>query len=226
MSIDISEMRLLLAPESKHVPRFIGEAAEAVVAARGHARRLKQVFERSPIPIVMVDDQRQYVEVNRPGRLAFRLSLPEMRRRRIDDLTPPADWPRMEAAWSRLIDSGCVAGPYEVVSPDGGRWDAVYYGLANALPGLHVIAFAPAGWLDGDIGEPTDELLELPIPLTEREIQLLQLAAEGLSGPQIADDLVLSPATVKKHFERIYAKLRVGDRAAAVAAAMRHGLIT
>ena len=55
---------------------------------------------------------------------------------------------------------------------------------------------------------------------------MLRLAAEGLSGPGIAERLVLSPATVKTHFEHIYEKLGVGDRAAAVAQALRTGLIT
>jgi len=64
-----------------------------------------------------------------------------------------------------------------------------------------------------------------PRPLSEREIEVLRLAAEGLSGPAIAERLVLSPATVKTHFEHIYVKLGVGDRAAAVAQALRTGLI-
>jgi ATP/maltotriose-dependent transcriptional regulator MalT len=63
-----------------------------------------------------------------------------------------------------------------------------------------------------------------PRPLTEREIEVLSLAAEGLSGPGIAEHLFLSPATVKTHFEHIYEKLGVGDRAAAVAQALRTGL--
>ena len=64
-----------------------------------------------------------------------------------------------------------------------------------------------------------------PAPLSEREIEVLRLAAEGLSGPGIAEQLVLSPATVKTHFEHIYEKLGVGDRAAAVAHALRTGMI-
>ena len=65
-----------------------------------------------------------------------------------------------------------------------------------------------------------------PRPLSEREIEVLLLAAAGLSGPAIAERLVLSPATVKTHFEHIYVKLGVGDRASAVAQALRTGLIT
>jgi ATP/maltotriose-dependent transcriptional regulator MalT len=61
--------------------------------------------------------------------------------------------------------------------------------------------------------------------LSDRELEVLQLAAEGNSGPQIAERLFLSPTTIKTHFEHIYEKLGVGDRAAAVAYALRTGII-
>jgi DNA-binding CsgD family transcriptional regulator len=61
--------------------------------------------------------------------------------------------------------------------------------------------------------------------LTARERELLQLAADGLSGPQIAARLVLSPRTVQTHFQNIYGKWGVSDRAGAVARALRQGLI-
>jgi DNA-binding CsgD family transcriptional regulator len=68
---------------------------------------------------------------------------------------------------------------------------------------------------------------ELTAPvLTARQLQLLQLAAEGQSAAAIAADLHLSPATVKRHFERAYRRLEVSDRAAAVGEAMRRGLIS
>ncbi|WP_372518036.1 response regulator transcription factor [Solirubrobacter ginsenosidimutans] len=61
--------------------------------------------------------------------------------------------------------------------------------------------------------------------LTARELEILQLAADGMSGPQIAEHLVLSPGTIKTHFQHIYAKCGVSDRAGAVAAALCRGLI-
>ena len=61
--------------------------------------------------------------------------------------------------------------------------------------------------------------------LSPREVQMLQLSSEGLSGPAIATRLGISPATVKTHFENIYAKYDVPDRVAAVAKAIRAGLI-
>jgi DNA-binding CsgD family transcriptional regulator len=61
--------------------------------------------------------------------------------------------------------------------------------------------------------------------LSPRELEVLRLAAEGRSGPEIARHLVVSPSTIKTHFEHIYEKLGVGDRAGAVAHALRAGMI-
>jgi two-component system nitrate/nitrite response regulator NarL len=63
------------------------------------------------------------------------------------------------------------------------------------------------------------------IVLTAREREILALTAEGLLAPEIGRRLYLSPATVKTHLQRLYGKLGVSDRAAAVAEAMRRGLL-
>ncbi len=61
--------------------------------------------------------------------------------------------------------------------------------------------------------------------LTPREREVLQLIAEGLSAPEIGRRIHLSPATVKTHLHTLYEKLGVSERAAAVAEAMRRGLL-
>ncbi len=61
--------------------------------------------------------------------------------------------------------------------------------------------------------------------LTTREREALGGLVRGLSAPAIASELVLSTATVKTHLQHLYEKLGVSDRAAAVAEAMRRGLI-
>jgi PAS domain S-box-containing protein len=67
---------------------------------------------------------------------------------------------------------------------------------------------------------------ELSAPaLTARELQVLQLSATSHTRRQIADKIDVSDATVKTHLEHIYRKLGVPDRASAVAAALRQGLI-
>jgi DNA-binding CsgD family transcriptional regulator len=213
-------------PSASHVPRSLGAAFETMVAARGQAKKLMAVFNRSPIPMVLVDNGRRYVEVNRPGRLLARSTLEEMRQLTIDDRTPPDEIPILEAVWGRMRKTGCVAGPRVVAGGTGTALEIFYWGMANALPGLHLYAFAPADWSEDEVGGPDDELMQSPsAPLTPREREVLQLAAEGLSGPDIAERLVLSPATVKTHFSNIYASLGVTGRVGAVARGMRLGLI-
>ncbi|MGW2272938.1 response regulator [Streptomyces yangpuensis] len=61
--------------------------------------------------------------------------------------------------------------------------------------------------------------------LTKRELEVLQLVADGLSNQQISKQLFLSQATVKSHLVHVYAKLGVESRTAAVAAAATRRLI-
>jgi DNA-binding CsgD family transcriptional regulator len=66
--------------------------------------------------------------------------------------------------------------------------------------------------------------LEEPV-ITARQVEILQLAAEGLSVDEIAARLVVSRSTVKTHLEHAYERLGVSGRVAAVAEAMRRGLV-
>ena len=209
-----------------HIPGWADAYAGVMLSALGHERRLTGMFERSTLPMVLVDRERRHVDVNTAARLVFRLSLDELRRMRIDDLTPQQQTAIMHEAWDRLMVVGCVSGPHQVASPDGSLLDVNYYALANALPNLHLIAFAPAQWPDQELlGDAEPGAQVLAAPLTPRELEILDLAAAGCNGPMIAARLVVSAATVRTHFEHIYEKLDVRDRAAAVAKAMRLGLI-
>jgi DNA-binding NarL/FixJ family response regulator len=61
--------------------------------------------------------------------------------------------------------------------------------------------------------------------LTEREIEVLRLVAQGLTNAQIAEHLVVSPLTVNAHLRSIFNKLDVTRRAAAARFAAEHGLV-
>jgi DNA-binding NarL/FixJ family response regulator len=208
------------------IPDPLATIAEMVREARDDAEQLKRLLHRSVFPMLIVDGMRRYIDANRPARLVFRHTLDELRKLRIDDLTPPERMEDLESAWHQLVTAGTVSGSYEVGFPDGSRLDVVYWAISGALRGCHLIVFAPASW-------PEDELSSIDVTgadgsdvrLTPRELEVLRLAAMGNSAGAMAAQLVIGESTVKTHLANLYAKLGVSDRAAAVAIAFRMGLI-
>ena len=72
------------------------------------------------------------------------------------------------------------------------------------------------------LSRPSQLLLE---PLTNRELDVLELLAQRLSNKEIADKLFISPTTVKGHLQNIYQKLEVGKRREAVVKAKEMGIL-
>ena len=71
---------------------------------------------------------------------------------------------------------------------------------------------------------PAPAFPPLPVDLTERELEVLRLLAQGLTKRQIAGRLFVSPSTVHTHTVHVYAKCEVSTRAGLAMFAMRHGL--
>ncbi|MGU3497412.1 response regulator [Mycobacterium sp. C31M] len=91
--------------------------------------------------------------------------------------------------------------------------------VRDAAAGKTVLAPAVAGRLMG--------LMRAPVPttLTPREIEVLALVAQGHTNSEIGKALHISEATVKTHLLRVFGKLDVSDRTAAVTTAMSLGLL-
>jgi len=66
---------------------------------------------------------------------------------------------------------------------------------------------------------------DLSEPLSQREIEVLRLMAEGRSNHEIAAKLIIAVSTVKSHINNIFSKLGVASRTQAVARGRRLGLI-
>ena len=90
-------------------------------------------------------------------------------------------------------------------------------GLADANVLLR--AFEPRREAARTVGTPHGS------QLTKRELEILELMTHGLTNKEIAQRFTLSPRTVDTHVERVLAKLNVGSRTRAVAAALRSGLV-
>ncbi|WP_026909492.1 response regulator [Patulibacter minatonensis] len=111
------------------------------------------------------------------------------------------------------------AGATGYLLKDAPRED-LFRGVRAAARGESVLAPSVAARLLGRVRTPERD------PLTDRELEVLKLVARGTTNREAAKTLFVSEATIKTHLLHLYAKLDVGDRAAAVAAAYERGLLT
>ncbi|MEV6010919.1 response regulator transcription factor [Streptomyces sp. NPDC051976] len=101
--------------------------------------------------------------------------------------------------------------------------DELVRAVRAAHLGQAVLAPSVAQKLLGHVRAPAPAV---PDVLTDRELEVLRLVAAGSTNKEAAKTLFISEATVKTHLLHLYAKLGVRDRAAAVAAAYRSGLLS
>lgn len=120
-----------------------------------------------------------------------------------------------------IVYEAVRAGVYSYVSKDAGRRE-ICDAVAAVARGETVFSRQMQGDLVAHVRGRQEE--DRPV-LTPREREVLRYLADGSSAPQIAEELFLSTATVKTHLTNLYGKLGVSDRAAAVAEAMRRGLL-
>jgi len=98
--------------------------------------------------------------------------------------------------------------------------EELFRAITAAAAGQPLLAPAVAARLMRRVRTPEEE------PLSQRELDVLRLAARGASNKEIGRTLFVSEATVKTHLVHAYRKLGVGDRTAAVTAALDRGLLT
>lgn len=181
-------------------------------------RRLRILGDTAFEAFCSVDDDRCYLRVNPATERVLGAPADQIIGRRVDDFTLPQHLPELERLWEQFRREGSLEGLYLVAQGHGSIQPIRYRAQWHYLPGEHLIVALEAQLPQpGAVGGPR---------LTTRELEILTLAADGRSNQEIAERLVLSPATVKTHLQNTYRKLEVPDRAAAVAFALRAGLIS
>jgi DNA-binding NarL/FixJ family response regulator len=98
--------------------------------------------------------------------------------------------------------------------------EELFRAVEAAAQGQAVLSPTVATRLMGQMRQPASA------PLSQRELEVLELIAQGSTNREAAKQLFISEATVKTHLLHVYAKLGVSDRAAAVATAFSHGYLT
>ena len=97
--------------------------------------------------------------------------------------------------------------------------------LRRGATGEMVLAGPPTEWV-GAIADSLERRQMVVTALTDREREVLEVAAEGLTARQIATRLGIRERTVTTHLGRIYMKLGVGTRVAAIRVAAHAGLVS
>ena len=178
----------------------------------------RAVFDGSAVPMVIADDERRYVDANAAALEALDMTREQLLRRRIDDLAVgDGDGNgRVEIAWRRFRNDGRASGNVDLQLPSGRRASFRFSSVADVGPGRHLSILMPAR--DGSTLPPRGRL-------STREREILGRVARGQDGPEIAEALVVSPATVRTHIGNAVRKLGARSRAHAVALALRSGLL-
>ncbi len=106
----------------------------------------------------------------------------------------------------------------------GAHQDAILRGIQAVANGEIIFAPEIARMVMDYFATPKPIVPQLFPELTEREVEVLTLVAQGYSNAQIAERLFLSSKTVRNHVSDIYHKLQVADRAQAIIYAIQHGV--
>lgn len=122
---------------------------------------------------------------------------------------------------SAIVYNALQQGAYGYVSKDAGR-SQIVDAVLDCAAGRPVLAGDLAAGLVGEIQMRRESTAPV---LSAREKEVLGMIAEGKSVPAMAEVMFVAPSTVKTHVQRLYQKLGVSDRGAAVAEAMRHRLL-
>lgn len=103
--------------------------------------------------------------------------------------------------------------------------EALFSAIGAAAAGQATFSAPIAGKFMQNSSEPANSTPRAKSPLSQRELQILHLVAQGLSNKEIGTRLFLAQGTVKNHITNILVKINAKDRAHAVALALQKGYL-
>ena len=184
---------------------------------------LWEFIDSAPVALLAADDQRRILHVNARWCDLTGYAAEAAEALRVDDLLAPESRPGIEMRWSDLLGTGTATARVVILRPDHSRVAVRYGAFANVISGIHVGAYLAEPGQDGRTLRPARA--RRAGQLTRREQESLRLVAMGMTTTAAAEQLGISPETVRTHVRNAMNKLGARTRAQAIAVAMRDGEI-
>jgi PAS domain S-box-containing protein len=194
---------------------------DALEAARRLSKdQFRLLFQHALDAIVLNDDDARFVDANASACDLYGLSVDELRGRTLFEFAPRELVSQLEELWRMLRTHGQFSGESEIVSQAGERRLVTLRAKAEFVPGRHLVLLGARAETPG-----SGEVERVEPRLTAREREVFRLLARGFTGAEIAEQLVLSPYTVRTHVENGIAHLEAKNRVQAIAIALTSGEI-
>jgi PAS domain S-box-containing protein len=188
----------------------------------GWAALFWTAFKGSRNAMVLLDEHRRNVDVNGAYLKLAGYTREEVIGRPVWEFV--AGGPRAtERQWERAIARGELSGETELTCADGTTVTVQYAGHTEVATGQRLVLFvvlSTSRWGRHSRRDPETGTSE---PLSAREREIVQLVAAGETGPEIAEHLHISHATVRTHVRNAMAKVGARSRAHLVAKALGDG---
>ena len=190
------------------------------------------IFEHSRLPMSLLDADRRYVAVNDAALAFYGLPREELIGGEPGLTLAPGERAVLDAEWDTLVGTGEYYGDRVFSRADGRRIRIQYAGSASSASGRWLafsVVLSARVEPDGPelIVPDADDADVAPTRtlLTPREREVVRLVALGAGTRQVAEDLYLSPETIRSHVRNAMSKTGARTRAQLVAIALAEGLI-
>jgi DNA-binding CsgD family transcriptional regulator len=190
------------------------------------AARLRTAFAKSRHAALIADDQRRWVAGNAAACDLLGIAQEAVSWHTMDDFTPLSERARLQKQWAEFLCSGQAEGRYQLYVPNHEPFPVEFGVIANVLAARHLVLLIPPD--EDDARQQWGRFKPSAtgrLPLTKREREVMTLAARGGRSDDMAEQLRLSPETIRSHVANAMSKLGAHTRAHAVAIALVTGEI-
>jgi PAS domain S-box-containing protein len=181
----------------------------------GWERLFWLVFERTDNPVAVLEDRRRFIAVNDAALTLFGRTREDVLGTSMEVNIRPDERPAAEREWERFLESGEYSGTRALVRADGTQIEIDFAARLAEVGGRRLAIYvAMASDLDAQVPSPTPAA---ELVLTGREREIVTLIALGRETGEIAEELHISPETVRTHVRNAMSKLGARTRAQLVA---------